>query len=176
MSFVSRHYLFRIGETELIRSLYQENPFLESPEVARYLAAHTTPDDRIVVLGSEPQIYFYSDRKSATGYIYAYPLMEPQPYASQMQDEMRREVEAARPLYLVLLDLPASWGSRPGSDTRILTWAVDYATRCYDRVGVAEMQATGGTRVMWDADQATFQPGKKPLMMTFRRKAGDVCK
>ena len=67
------HYLFRIGETELVRSLYQGNPFLESPEVARYLAAHTTPDDRIVVLGSEPQIYFYSDRKSATGYIYAYP-------------------------------------------------------------------------------------------------------
>jgi hypothetical protein len=41
--------------------------------VASYLKEHTEPEDHLAILGSEPQIYFYSGRKSATGYIYTYP-------------------------------------------------------------------------------------------------------
>ena len=48
-------------------------------------------------LGSEPEIYFYSHRHSATGYIYTYGLMEPQKYAHQMQQEMIHEIERASP-------------------------------------------------------------------------------
>jgi hypothetical protein len=79
------HYLFRMDETELIRAQYADHPFLEAPGIARYLNAHTSPDDRIAVLGSEPEIYFYAQRKSATG-IYTYALLESQPYAARMQD------------------------------------------------------------------------------------------
>ena len=68
-------------------------PFLSLFRIADYLREHTTPDDTIAVLGSEPEIYFYSHRHSATGYIYTYPLMEPQKYARQMQEEMIREIE-----------------------------------------------------------------------------------
>jgi len=54
------------------------------------------PGERIAVLGSEPQIYFYAKRRSATGYIYTYPLMEPQPYSKQMATEFKQEVEGAK--------------------------------------------------------------------------------
>ena len=66
-------------------------------------AAHGSerPDRR---LGSEPEIYFYADRKAATGYIYTYALMEPQRFASQMQAEMIKEVESAHPRYLVFVE------------------------------------------------------------------------
>ena len=76
-------YLFRMSDAELVRTQYGTNPFLESPEIGRYLKAHTTPADRIVVLGSEPQILFYAHRRSATGYVYMYGLMEAQPYAAR---------------------------------------------------------------------------------------------
>jgi len=45
------------------------------------------------VLGSEPQIYFYSGRRSATGYLYMYSLTEEQKYALRMQKEMIGEIE-----------------------------------------------------------------------------------
>ena len=67
------HFLFRIGQTELIRQLYETNPFLESPAIADYVRAHTKPDDKIAVIGSEPQILFYAQRQSATGYMYMLP-------------------------------------------------------------------------------------------------------
>ena len=87
-------YLFRMTDAELVRAQYGTNPFLESPEIGRYLTAHTTPADQIAILGSEPQILFYAHRRPATGYIYMYGLMEDQPFATRMQDEMMREVEA----------------------------------------------------------------------------------
>ena len=166
------HYLFRMGETELMRSLYADNPFLESPEIGRYIAAHTKPGDRIAVLGSEPQIYFYAKRPSATGYIYTYPMMEPQPYAKQMASEFKQEVEAAKPLYLVLSGIRSSWGIRPDSDMSILAWAGEYAPRCYDLAGVAEMNPRGLSKVLWDDAVLGYQPRSQSQVMIYRRKPG----
>jgi len=46
-------------------------------------------------IGSEPEIYFYAQRHSATGYIYTYALMEEHKYAHAMPEEMEREIEQA---------------------------------------------------------------------------------
>jgi hypothetical protein len=148
--------------------VYDYNPFPESREIAAYLARHTSPTDRIVVFGSEPQIYFYSRRRSATGYIYTYPLMEPQRFASTMQSEMMREVEAARPTHMVFVGIAASWGGHPASDPRLLQWANEYTARCFDRVGVADIRPDG-TRFVWDEAARDYPLQSQFLVMTFRR-------
>ena len=76
--------------------MYGLNPFPESIAIAEYIKAHSKEQDKIAVLGSEPQIYFYSNRHSATGYIYVYGLMEDQKYALKMQKEMAEEIEKMR--------------------------------------------------------------------------------
>jgi hypothetical protein len=166
-------YLFRISELELLRSIYRDDPFAEAPEIGRYLEAHTAPEERIAVLGSEPEILFYARRKPATGYIWTYPLMERQPFAARMQEEMQREIEAARPAHLVLVGLGASWGVEPGSDVGILEWAAAYATRCYERVGIADVDPERGSTVVWDADAAGYRPRTRSLVMIYRRS--DEC-
>lgn len=107
---------------ELCRGVYFGNPFLESTEVARYLAAHTSPEDRIAVVGSEPQIYFYARRRAATGYIYMYPLMEEHPFAARMQKELIRDLETQQPKYLVFVSCSASWLRRPSSAPDVFEW------------------------------------------------------
>ena len=81
-AFVLRDFYLRANPVQICRSMYGENPFPESMELAEYIKNHTTKDDKIAVIGSEPQICFYANRKSATGYIYAYGLMEPQEYGA----------------------------------------------------------------------------------------------
>jgi 4-amino-4-deoxy-L-arabinose transferase-like glycosyltransferase len=120
---------------EASRMIYPESPFPESVRIADYVREHTTPDDKIAVLGSEPQIYFYSQRHSATGYIYTYALMEPQKYARQMQEEMIREIEGANPKYLVSVVMNDSWLERPQSDRLIFTWANEYTSQNYAAAG-----------------------------------------
>jgi hypothetical protein len=163
-------YLFRMSNAELVRTQYGTNPFLESPEIGRYLNAHTTPADRIVVLGSEPQILFYAHRRSATGYVYMYGLMEAQPYDARMQDEMIREVEAARPAYLVFVGTATSWMAGPHSDPRVLTWANAYTARCYDRVGIADIFPDLVPTIRWDAESTTYQQRSSSAVFTFRRR------
>ena len=59
------------------------------------LAADTTA--RIAVIGSEPQIYFYAHRRSASGFIYVYDLVQLHRYAGPFQREMIGEIERAQP-------------------------------------------------------------------------------
>jgi len=123
---ISADIFFRLTPEQVCRRIYNANPFPESVEIARYLAAHSSPEARIAVLGSEPQIYFYSHRRAATGYIYTYPLMEAQAFATEMQRDMIREIEQAAPEYLIYVSAPSSWMQRTDSDLTIFGWSQHY--------------------------------------------------
>ncbi|HEX3619809.1 MAG TPA: glycosyltransferase family 39 protein [Candidatus Udaeobacter sp.] len=133
--FWEKKFFFVVSPVEASRMIYSDNPFAESVKIADYLRDHTSPDDTIAVLGSEPEIYFYAQRHSATGYIYTYGLMEPQQYAQQMQQEMIREIERARPEYLISVVMFYSWLWRPGSEQAIFTWVNEYTAANYAVVG-----------------------------------------
>jgi hypothetical protein len=121
------------------------------------------------VVGSEPEIYFYSQRLSATGYVYMYPLMEPQPYASTMQKEMIAEIEATHPRFLVMVDDPLSWLHRDESDPTIILWFTKYAQAGYHLVGLADM-LKDGTEYHW-ADAATYQPRSPFRVFVYERSS-----
>jgi Dolichyl-phosphate-mannose-protein mannosyltransferase len=172
---IEREYLFVTGARALNRQIYPTNPFVEAEIIGRYIQERTGPDDRIAVLGSEPEIYFYAKRKSATGHIYTYALMEQQPYARQMQAEMIKEIEAAHPVYLVFVRSRLSWLARSPEEP-ILQWADRYIRRCYERVGVAEVVERADDTVMrWDADARDYQPASVNTIFTYRRKNADSC-
>jgi hypothetical protein len=84
-------YLFTMSPDDVSRERYGRNLFVEAPAIGRFIQARTAAGDQVAVIGSEPEIYFYANRRSATGYVYMYPLMEPQPFAARMQDELIRE-------------------------------------------------------------------------------------
>jgi 4-amino-4-deoxy-L-arabinose transferase-like glycosyltransferase len=132
---------FEVSPAQVSRMVYAESAFPEAVRVAEYVREHTTADNTIAVLGSEPEIYFYSQRHSATGYIYTYALMEPQKYARQMQQEMIHEIERADPKYLVSVVMNDSWLQRPGSDPLIFTWANDYIAKNYVPAGFVNISS-----------------------------------
>lgn len=152
-----RGLLFRLDPQSAARSVYGVNPFPESPVVADFIRRRTQPDDRIAVLGSEPQIYFYAARRAATSHILMYPLMEPHRYARDMQQEMIRQIESERPRYLVFVRVAESWLVRATSERLLLDWAEDYLARYYRRTGLAEIDMRG-TRFTWNEEAAKAQP------------------
>jgi hypothetical protein len=170
-----RGFLFSMSPRDLSRFRYGANPFVEAPEIARYIRERTEPLDRIAVLGSEPEIYFYADRRSATGYIYAYPFMEIQDYARSMQEDMMQAVEAAHPKFLVYVSVEESWLPRPESDRTILEWASRYVRACYDLVGVADIHSMQHTTYVWEGEAAVYRPLSQNLLYTFQRKSDAPC-
>jgi len=142
--FGEREFFFELSPAQACRMIYGPNPFVESVRIADYLREHTSPGDTIAVLGSEPQIYFYANRRSATGHIYMYGLMEPQRYAHQMQEEMIREIERARPSYILAVAAHLSWLQRPQSERLLLNWANEYTAQNYAVDGFVNITSAGG--------------------------------
>jgi hypothetical protein len=165
-----QEYLFVLSPEEICRNVYGTNPFPESLQIAKYIQDNTRPDAPIAVIGSEPQICFYSDRRSATKYIYTYPLMEPQPYAAQMQDEMIAQIETASPQFVIFVNVPMSWLARPDSVKKIFGWFDSYLFIRYDIVGVADILGNGPTVWRWNNQAADYKPVSRASVMVLKRK------
>jgi hypothetical protein len=147
-----REFFFIAAPVRASQMMYGISPFAHSEEVAAYIKKHTTMDDRIAVFGSEPQICFFAGRKSATGYIYMYPLMEPQIFSGKMQSDVIREIENARPKFAVRVNIPNSWVRRTDSNPTIFHWADKYFGSNYRVAGFVDIYADGRSETLWDDD------------------------
>ena len=164
---LDKKILFEVSPNQACGLIYPDNPFLESVRIGAYVREHTEPGDTIAVLGSEPEIYFYSHRHSATGYIYTYGLMEPQKYAQQMQQEMIREIESARPKYLVSVAIVYSWLRRPDSAEAIFNWANEYMAQNYTATGFVNITPTKTDYFFGDVPQSVET--LKDYILIYRR-------
>jgi hypothetical protein len=150
--------------------VYGANPFPESVKVAEYIRKNTKPEERIAVMGSEPQICFYAHRRPATEHIYMYGLMEPQPFALRMQEEVIAQVEKSEPPFLVFVRVTTSWLQRQESEKKIFTWLNVYVNNYYHPVIVADIYPD---RTLWlmDKEAESFTPGRgSSQLIVFKRK------
>ncbi|MFN2623834.1 MAG: ArnT family glycosyltransferase [Chthoniobacterales bacterium] len=163
-----RSYFLETQPIAMSRYVYKANPFPETIEVARYLRENSDPTDLIGVLGSEPQIFFYAQRRSATSLIYTYPLMEHHRYAHGMQETMAHELEETNPKFIVFVNAPTSWLSNPDSDQFILEWADRFLSRYYQLEGMADILAEG-SQYVWGPAAKSYRPRSPYTVDVYRR-------
>jgi hypothetical protein len=125
------------------------------------------PGDTIAIIGSEPEIYFYAHRHSATGYIYMYDLMQPHQYAPALQKDMMREIQAAKPAFLLYFSSVSS----QESDLTIFEWGRRYANEYYDLEGTAWM-LRDRTEYVWGRDALTRIYDAPSRVVILKRKPG----
>ena len=113
--FHQRQIYFQLTPLQVFERTYPGSPFVAATKVAAFVENNSTSADRIAVIGSEPEIYFYAHRHSATGYLYMYSLIVRHKYTARMRDEFLREIETNRPKFLVYVDAWDSWGEREGT-------------------------------------------------------------
>lgn len=166
-------FLFTMSPKSACRMMYSLNPFPEAVEIADYIRTHTSPGDKVAVMGSESQIYFYSNRRSASSYIFAYAFMENQPYALQMQKEAITQIEEAKPKYLVWVQMAGSWAAKTTSNMHIINWVAQYTTREYDLIGVVDIISENDTITVWGPDAAMYQATPGQSLCVYRRRHSD---
>jgi len=168
-----RAFFFQVDPREAVELLYWANPFAQALPIADYLKSHTSPGAQIAVLGSEPEIFFYSGRHSATGYIYAYPVVETHKYAFTMQKEMIGQIEKAVPEFVVFVQVPHSWLARPGSPqaAAFFSWADSYLNTGYTLVGIADMLSPDHTEYRWGDEAKAYRPRSRMVIAVFEKKS-----
>ncbi|TAL04597.1 MAG: phospholipid carrier-dependent glycosyltransferase, partial [Verrucomicrobia bacterium] len=149
---------------------YWGNPFNEVPVLADYIRQHSGPRETLAVLGSEPQAYFYAQRRAATGYLYTYPLMEDQPYARRMQEEMAAQIAAAQPRFVLLVNVPVSWLVRPGADRFLFDWWSSYSPNRYEVVAVCQGNFHSPSKWFWQEAARACPPSSMPSLVLYELK------
>lgn len=154
------------------RHRYFPNPFAESGQLAQIIRERTRPIDTVGILGSEPQIAFLSGRRSATGFVYMYPLLEEHEHAAWMQARAIEEIEAAKPRILVIVDVRISWLRRQHSVTRILDWYPEFVNRFYRPVGMFDLVSPDDVRWLDARSLAQERPPSRSAVYVFERVMG----
>lgn len=155
-----KEYYFKENPIKLSRSIYGANPFIEAIPISEFIKNNTKEDERIIVLGSEPEIYFYSNRKSATGFIYMYPLMEIHPYSREMQMNLVKDMETNTYSYLIYVNknLKFTWGILDNSEKYLLDWFEKNKSENYELVGIAEILSQDETVYKWGVEAKEYKP------------------
>ena len=164
-----REFIFQLSPLEASRAVYGMNPFPEAVEIASYIEKHTNEEDKIAVIGSEPQIYFYSKRRAATGFLYTYALMEPHDFALEMQRDMINEIESNKPRYIILVNIPTSWLMRPDSKRLLIEWGEQYLHQDYNLAGVVDIISPELTIYKWDKEASSYSPTSSLNLLIFER-------
>jgi hypothetical protein len=139
-------YLFVHTPERAIRRIYPGNLFETMPELARRITEITPPDETVFVFGAEPEIFFYARRKSASRYIYLFPLYGPYPDVRRRQEAVMAEIVAARPASVVFL--PNDLFFRAGSDQYLTERVRGYLSTHYDPDSALVIEASGDGRLM----------------------------
>ena len=168
--FVNRNIWFQMSPHEVSKSLYQSEPFPEAVEIGHYIAEHSGLNDTMEVLGSEPEIYFYAQRHSVSGYLYMYDLTKSTPFAPAMQRELRHDIETAKPLYLVDVHVPTSWNITMNSDPEFTIWCKQYEQDYYDVTGKVVQASRDGPEYLWGPDAKSKLKDPCMYVTIFRRK------
>jgi 4-amino-4-deoxy-L-arabinose transferase-like glycosyltransferase len=165
-----RDILFHRPLDEISRIMYGTSPFAESPAIADYIQQTTPAAARVAILGSEPQILFYARRRSATGFLYMYPMTERHPLAEPMQRQMIAEIEDVNPDLVVLVTEPNSWLYHSRAPRLLFHWMNDELPQRYVLEGLVTLTEDGPTRFLEGDEAAAFAPHAPAAVKLLRRR------
>jgi len=158
-------YYFNPDHTQILREVYGINPFPESKVIADKLNSLMKPDDKLAVLGTEIQMYVYTNKISPSRFAGSGALLEfPVAQSKEWQNEFIRDVEKASPRFLVFFYHPVSWMASPKTENLIFPWYDKFTAEKYKIIGYADMY-DNVTYYVWEPD---IDLVKKPPKSNYR--------
>jgi 4-amino-4-deoxy-L-arabinose transferase-like glycosyltransferase len=113
-------YYYSLTPGQLAYVIYSDSPFREAVNVSGYIRQNSADGEEIFVLGSEPEIYFYSGRKSVSKYIFTYPLTYPYSDVLKKQKEVVSAVKSRKPAFILYVLYPFSFSFAPDTPTYLV--------------------------------------------------------
>ena len=163
-------YYFSPNQFEILRTVYGDNPFVESKPVADKIKSVAKEGDQLLVLGSEPQINFYSQLHTPTRHSFIGFTSGMDDNAKKWREEFKAEVEGAKPAFIVFVNHPFSWNFQRNSDKDLFKWGYSYMVQNYDIMGIADILPGVRPTYVWDQAALTYKPKSEKYMLIFKRK------
>jgi 4-amino-4-deoxy-L-arabinose transferase-like glycosyltransferase len=150
--------LYQLSPAEVTETVYHYNPFPYSSKIAEIIREKTLKEDRIAIIGNEPQFLFYSQRRSATSFIYFFSLIEEQPLAEQFRLEMIHQVESTAPKLLIFTHITPEWYEKSKSWKELDKWFFSFAKLYYVPFARFEYNNIKDTLLITDTNNLLKKP------------------
>jgi 4-amino-4-deoxy-L-arabinose transferase-like glycosyltransferase len=128
-------YFFTLNNADILYKSYGNSSFDTMRDIGSELKKMMKPKGKIALLCAEPEILFYAQKQSASGFFYHYPLIEIQQYADTMTQVFIKEVEENKPEILIFCcDVQNETESNAKTQLKLTTWFQSYASD-YELIG-----------------------------------------
>ncbi len=165
-----QRYYLNPDHTAVLRAVYGSEPFPEAKVVGDAVRKKAREGDRLAVLGSDLEIYFYTGLRSPSRHVYLTYLVDGTPRHAQFQREFIQDMETAPPRFVVLFKHPASWMVYPTADKTILSWINPFVNQHYTLTGAVDMIAPDRTNYVWGVEAAGYKPIGNYRIYLFERR------
>ncbi|MBI5554991.1 MAG: hypothetical protein HY920_03950 [Elusimicrobia bacterium] len=154
-----------ISPEMISRKLYVGQIFSMAKTIGRYVARHTAPADKIYILGSEPEIYFYSQRTLVGTHITAYTLTYAYGDPAARQKEVIQALKKNLPPYLIKVNMGSSLYDYPAvsKDNPIFNEVFNLVDQHYVLDGFGYCSSNRGILVLGRREVKNFTRGSKSL-------------
>ncbi len=99
---IQKEYFFKDSPDRITMRMYDIHYFTIKKQLGLELPLHVKDKTGTVcIFGNEPEVFYYSHLRSASGFLYLYPTLESQPYAQEMADKFIFECETRQPETLI---------------------------------------------------------------------------
>ena len=163
-------YYFKPNLDRVVRSVYGTNPFPETKKLSDYIKRNSTEGDQIVVVGSEPQVHFYTKLSSPSRHTFLAFLVSNHPKENEWHEELKSDIENAEPRYMLMVWHPMSWAFREGADDSIVNWLNNYGKIYYKPVAYADL-VSPSTKYVWGDEAKNYQPTSDKYLVLLERKS-----
>jgi hypothetical protein len=169
----ARRSYFLVSAADLCTRIYPGNFFTQGPLIGKWLREKTSEDDQVAIFGSEAELYFYSRRKAATGYLFVDNLVRRHRYAIEMQEEMIKEVASTRPKAIVVANSVYSWLVDPEAPNVLMPWMSQFVEH-YELVGIVARPDPQHLLIGPDAESCrrlagTYDDSRTPVIQVLLR-------
>ena len=102
-----------------------------------------------------------------------YPLMEAQPYAMNMQNELINDIELNPPEYLIFVNIMSSWTTWYVPDKlqkHIFGWFEEFKGKHYEIIGLVDIIPGKNTEYRWGNEAQIYKPKSASFIYIFKKR------
>lgn len=149
---------------------HKGNYFYAHMQIGDILNAEMKPQDQLMVLGSEPQLYLYTKKKSPTRHFYTSFTSKVIPDAELWEQEVIDDIKESNPEYMVFFVEPFAWMFEENSPRKLYKWAYSLVTRNYTPIAYVELKPYSETEIITGAAAQDYEPTSKHYVIISKRK------
>jgi hypothetical protein len=162
-------YFTRPNPLKIADEMYHWNGFPELQAIGTALNKRLKPGESIAVLGSEPQLNYYTNTKNSSPHIFTYSLVRSGPHQREFQQQYVKDIFEKQPTYIVISSSAASWAADFEKSSFFKDELFQKVKEQYNLIGRANIGQMP-LSIFWEEELRTKQPPSCPPIFVFRRK------